>query len=187
MAEIPVEKRSRMPWWIWVLALLLLAGIIWWIVDDDADEVAVVPPAAVEPVVPMAPVDPAAAGSEITDPLVIVAVPDRLPLVGRTVRLTAVEVQDVIGDQAFWIGPDENQRVLVAMQEVPPPGYPTDADIDINPGQTINLVGQVRRMPALAGEDLARTETAFGEAFARAAQDEQVYIFAQAADVVARP
>jgi hypothetical protein len=56
--------------------------------------------------------DERAAGADITDVLLIV-VPDPTPLVGRRVRLTDVKVQDVVGDRAFYVGANENQRVLV--------------------------------------------------------------------------
>ncbi|WP_412068110.1 hypothetical protein [Rubrivirga sp. IMCC43871] len=45
MANIPVEKTSGSPWWLWLLGLLLLGGLIWFIAEafdnePDADEIA---------------------------------------------------------------------------------------------------------------------------------------------------
>lgn len=188
MTEIPVEKKSAIPLWVWLLAALIIIALIWWIVDesDDRDEVAAIAPPAEQ----VLPADTNATGADITDQVVIIALPDRRPLIGRNVRLTNVKVLDVVGDQAFWIGSGPDQRVLVAMQEVPPPGGPgqlTDADINIDPGQTINLTGQVRALPALTGTDRSAADTLFGPAFADAAKNEQIYIFARGADIVAQP
>lgn len=188
MAEIPIEKKSAVPWWVWAIAALLIIGLIWWMMDeaDEANDVAAIVP----PVAQVTPLAPAASAAEIIDPVLIIAVPDRRPLIGRTVRLTDVRVLDVIGDQAFWIGSGPDQRVLVAIQEVPEPGAPgqlTDADININPGQTINLSGQVRALPSLTGTDRAAIDSMFGPSFATAAQNEQIYIYARAADIVTRP
>ena len=185
MAEIPVERKSSVPWWVWLIPALLLGSLIWWLVDqaNEPDEmVAVAPPAVSEPAA-------TGAGAEITDPLVIIAlpVPDRPTLIGRTVRLTGVPVLDVIGDKAFWIGSGPDRRVLVTLREVPPPGSPTDADIDINPGQTINLVGEVRALPSLTGAERQAVDAEFGPDFAAAAQNEPIYIFARTAQVVSRP
>ena len=46
MADIPVEEtRTGPPWWVWLLGLLLLAGLVWLIAElfdnePDADEIA---------------------------------------------------------------------------------------------------------------------------------------------------
>lgn len=187
MAEIPLERKSPVPWWVWLIAALLIVAILWWIIDEanEPDDVAVLAPVA--EVMPVVPPVATATNAEITDPVVIVAVTDRRPLIGRTVRLTNVRVLDVIGDQAFWIGSGPDQRVLVAMKEVLPPGTPTDADININAGQTINLIGQVRALPALTGAARTTVDAVFGPAFATAAEQEQIYIFARTAQVVAQP
>lgn len=175
MAEIPVERKPT-PWWIWALLSLLLLLFLLWIAgvlngDEEPATSAAIPSAA-----------SGDSAEPITDFTLVIAVPDRRSLVGRTVELADAPVLDVVGDRAFWIGSSAEQRLFVVLKEVPPPGSPTDADIDINPGQTVNLRGVVRAMPD------ARTATAaFGEAGAVAAENEQIYLFAETAEIVARP
>lgn len=41
MAEIPIQKKSGIPPWVWILLLLLLAGLVWFLLaagDDEVDE-----------------------------------------------------------------------------------------------------------------------------------------------------
>lgn len=36
MAEIPVQKKGGIPWWVWLLlAALAIVLLIWWMTDDD--------------------------------------------------------------------------------------------------------------------------------------------------------
>jgi hypothetical protein len=118
----------------------------------------------------------------IDDVLVVVTPPDPSPLAGRRVQLTNVPVLDVVGDRTLWVGPNQDQRLFVVLKEVPPPGWPTDADIDLNPGQTVNLSGVIERIP-----DPRSAAQAWGEPGANAAKEERVYLFADAAQVVQRP
>lgn len=38
MAEIPVQKKGGIPWWVWLLlAALAIVLLIWWMTDDDDD------------------------------------------------------------------------------------------------------------------------------------------------------
>lgn len=176
MAEIPVERKS-VPWWIWaVLALLALGALIWLFNSWERDD----------PGLPLAPVAPVGVGSgnsevPIRDVALVIAVPDRRPLVGRRVEITNVPVLDVVGDRAFWIGTSPQQRLFVVLKEVPPPGSPTDPSIDINPGQVVSLTGNIRAMP-----DARTAEAAFGAPGAIAAREEQIYLFATAANVQQR-
>lgn len=64
MAQIPVERRgSRWPWWVWLLALLLCAGLIWLLITVRSQQrdrqQAVVQPSALAQVRP-APTEPSA-------------------------------------------------------------------------------------------------------------------------------
>lgn len=41
MAEIPVERTGGVPWWAWLLGLMLLLGLIWFVyemTDNDRDD-----------------------------------------------------------------------------------------------------------------------------------------------------
>lgn len=181
MAEIKVEKKTA-PWWLWLLLALLVLGLVWWLVSALGDDDDVLTASEPGPAVAVAPAAPAAADAEIDDVLMIVTVPDRRPLVGSRIRLTNVPVLDVVGDRSFWIGPSREQRVFVVLDESGPPTGPTDADININPGQVVNLTGVVRAMP-----DARTAEAAFGAPGAAAVREESVYLFAQAAEVTAQP
>lgn len=66
LAGVPVERKSKVLWRLWLASLLLLGLVIWWLLDDnDARTVALAAPAAVEapavaPANPMPPVQAAA-------------------------------------------------------------------------------------------------------------------------------
>ena len=70
--------------------------------------------------------------------------PERLTsLAGRQVRLTNVQVQEVIDDSVFWIGPSPTQRILVYLE-----GTGADAGAEVQVGQIANLYGGLRRLPS---------------------------------------
>lgn len=135
MAEIPIEKKSGIPGWVWLLlALLLGALLLWWLLDDDGnDAVEYTEPdaAAVAPVDPVAPVaaGAAAAGAAYT--------------IGQTVDLDNVRVTSLVGDMAF--NADVNgQNMFVVFDEQPAPADAVEGDYDINPGTVLNLEGTIR-------------------------------------------
>ncbi|GAB4451586.1 MAG: hypothetical protein OHK0029_01030 [Armatimonadaceae bacterium] len=45
MAEVHVERKEGVSWWPWLLAALVVAGIIWWIVEANDRDVAETTPA----------------------------------------------------------------------------------------------------------------------------------------------
>lgn len=160
MVEIPVERKSTgVPWWVWLLGALLLLGVLWWIfADNDREEVALAPAPVVvtEPIDPVvavpvtgaaiAPVDGVAAASgPITDLATILGTADRAALAGRPVDLANMRVLDVVGDRTFFVGPDQNRRVFVVLNEVPTPGGPPEGRYNVEPGQVININGVMRR------------------------------------------
>lgn len=59
MARIPVEKKggAGTPWWLWLLGLILLVGLIWLLVEafdtEEVEEPVVEEPVVTEPVEPM--------------------------------------------------------------------------------------------------------------------------------------
>jgi len=69
---------------------------------------------------------------------------DPTEYLGKRVDLRGQDVESVIGDVVFWVGPSKDRRVLVVM----------DQDLDepetrtiVKTGQTISLVGVVEAMP----------------------------------------
>jgi hypothetical protein len=164
MAEIPVEKKSGTPWWIWLLlGALALAALIWILADNDPEpvETAAVPPAdlavpvapaaPVTPVAPAAPATPAAdPAGPITDLATLTGAADLAPMVGRQVDLAGVPVAAMAGDRTFFVGEGSN-RLFVLLPEGRP-GVPTEDSVNVNAGQTVALSGTLQAAaPTVAG------------------------------------
>lgn len=156
MAEIPVEKKSGIPWWVWaLLGALLLIALIWWATDDDEDA-AYVAPATTPPAVTQEATAPVA--GPITDVSVLLGGIDQT-MVGREVRLSGVNVLEAVSDAGFWIGESSERRIYAVLDEVRTPQTATEGRVDLNQGSTIDLTGTIRtRSEALQGL-AAGTET----------------------------
>lgn len=115
-----------------------------------------------------------AAGADITDVFLII-VPDPTPLVGRRVRLTNAKVQDVVGDRAFYVGENANQRVLVVFDEEATPNMPVEGKVDINKGQTVAVNGVIRQMPSVE-EARRRFGKLINESELKALANQRIYI-----------
>lgn len=169
MANIPVEKRSGTPWWLWLLGLVLIAGLVWLALElfdeePDADEIA-----GTEDNVGL--VDDVEVDID-EEGLSIVTTEDQLfttdaagaeePVAGGTLdgvtvtRLepgTPVEIENtrvlsVIGDSAFWIGQDDARRYLVVLaglgeSELGAGG--TDGVFNVDEGETVSIDGAIAR------------------------------------------
>ncbi len=158
MAEIPIERKSGMPAWLWlILGALVVAFLIWMFSGDDNDREIVatdVAPVAVAPLTdaapmaaPMAGPTDAAATGPITDLAMITGASSLMPMVGREVQLTNVRVQEVVGDRTFWVGTNADQRALIVLNEEPTPGQPgVEGRYDVTAGQVINVNGMVRNI-----------------------------------------
>ena len=59
-------------------------------------------------------------------------------LAGRTVEGRDVRVESVVPDEGFWVGDSAEQRVFVAL----------DDDVEVEPGDTVDLEAVVRPNPA---------------------------------------
>lgn len=146
MAEIPVEKKGGIPWWVWLLLALLLLALLWWLLTRDDEEVAVVEPVApavVETdtgVLPAEPVVADTAAGPITDLTTITSTTDS-SLVGREVRLTGVTAGPVPDDAGFWLVGAGGERVWVVLQEVRTPNTPIEGRVDVDEGDTVDVVG----------------------------------------------
>ena len=120
MAEIPVEKRSGIPPWVWILLALLLVGLLaWWLLDDDDGDV----------------VDYAD-----TD---VVAGAAAAYAIGDDVDLEGVRVSSLAGDMAFYADV-EGGPMLVVFNEDQTPGTAMEGEKDINPGMMVDIEGEVR-------------------------------------------
>ena len=157
MAEIPVEKKGGIPWWVWLLLALLVAALLWWMLDDDdaPEQVAAAPyeevaaPAATDPVVgpqttTAAPSTGTASSGPITDMAAIGGAAAAGEVVGRQVELNNVPVLEMVSDAGFYIGSSPTDRVYVLLDEQKTPNQPGEGRVNVNKGQTIGLSGMVR-------------------------------------------
>lgn len=154
MAEIPVEKKGGIPWWVWLLLALLVAALLWWLLDDrDRGEPLAAPPyqqsvapaqdsvAAVAPTAAAAPTGDAGA---ITNLTAIGGATASGDVVGRQVELNDVPVLEMVSDAGFYIGSSPADRVYVLLDEQKTPNQPGEGRVNVNKGQTIGLSGTVR-------------------------------------------
>ena len=159
MAEIPVEKKGGMPWWVWLLLALLVAALLWWLLgdDDEPEQVAAAPyeevaaPADAE-LITTAPADVGAtagtmaAGNAgpITDLAAISGATAAAAVAGRQVELNSVPVLEMVSDAGFYVGSSPADRVYVLLDEQKTPNQPGEGRVNVNKGQTIGLSGTVR-------------------------------------------
>ena len=125
MANIPVERTDAgTPWWLWLLGLLLLAGLIWFLVDalgDDDDVDALAADDDIEAVAPAAALD-----------------------------LSDVYVTRVVGDNTFFVAPTPggSDETLVYLEEEPDPTDNVEGRYDVTAGQHISITGDMEPTPA---------------------------------------
>lgn len=189
MANIPVQRKSGIPAWVWWIVALLLLGLLaaFLLGLFDREAAPATTGAQATPATAATGADaraqPTAAGAAVvTD--VPIGQPDRLvALVGRDVRLDGVRVQQVVGDRAFWIGPSDTQRLFVVLNdEAQTPGK-VEGKVDVNQGQTVNIEGEIRRLPAAnqAQQELGIDPNTFDQV-----KDQQVYLFARRVQITSR-
>lgn len=137
MANIPVERTSTgTPWWLWLLGLLLLGGLLWFLISalgDDDPEVAVLDD-----------VD----GVEAVDDADDVSVAGTMDnTVVTALDLSNLYVTRVTGDRTFFVAPSEamaDQETLVILDQNMSPDAPgIEGQVDINPGQRVSLDGEL--------------------------------------------
>lgn len=136
MAEIRVEKKSY-AWIWWLLALILLALLLWWMfAGRDEPEVAVTEPGVVaeEPGAELEPLpgaepEPGAEAGGIPFGEIL-GTPD--DWTGRSVT-GEVRVAEVVSDRGFWVEDEQGQRLFVLLNELP------NEIRDVNAGQRIRM------------------------------------------------
>lgn len=161
MANIPVERDTSKPWWLWLLGILLLALLVWLafeLFDDepDADEIAGTEDnVGVIDDVDLS--DDLAAATDITTEDQLYAVEDTVASEGVTVtrlepgsavNLQNVPVLSVIGDSAFWIGRDDARRYLVVLAglgEDETGAGGSDGVFNVDEGDTVSITGAIAR------------------------------------------
>ena len=175
MAEIVVEKKRNMGWLMWLLIALAVALLLWWIfrgMGRDADMTAERGRVA----------DTA---GPITDAAMLYGTADATQYVGRQVQLQNARVLSVTGDANFWVGEAEGRQLLVRLDEQPTPNQPaTEGRYDVNPGQTVNVYGDVRAFP---GWSAVETEWKLDSSLRSNFENQRVYVHANRLDIVSRP
>ena len=162
MAEIPVEKKGGIPWWVWLLLALLLLALLFWLLNDDDDEVVVddTDEAALvaDPDDDGLPEVTDAAGAVLTSLALIASTSDG-SLEGREVNLTGVRAGSVPEDAGFWLIPAEGgtdqDRVWVVLEEVRTPNTPIEGRVDVDEGDLVDVVGVMRSAESGAPEGAA--------------------------------
>ncbi|WP_343343593.1 hypothetical protein WJT74_08250 [Sphingomicrobium sp. XHP0239] len=135
MAEIPVEKRSSgIPWWIGVLALLVVLGLAWWLLaaNDDDDAAVDADANAAEYSADTSTDTMAMDDLDQTDTLAI----------GSSIDVENVRVIELAGDMSFWAEID-GRRTFVIFDQEQTPSDMTEGEFDINPGSILSMTGDV--------------------------------------------
>ena len=110
--------------------------------------------------------------------------PDRLmALVDRPVQVTRVTVLDVVSDKGFWVGPNPSQRLFVVLEEDRTAGQKVEGKVDVNPGQMVNLTGDIERVTNV---DEIRQRWNLQPPAVEALQGQQVFLLARTVDIVSR-
>ena len=138
MAEIPVTKKSGVPWWVWAaLALLVLLLLFFFLRGDD--EIAEVETIDRDPAVVLTDAD----GVGVITDLTTIA-NGTAALDGRQVDVDGVRVVSMAGDRGFTVADDSGATAFVVIDEiVPGPDSGDDGEVDVNRGQTVDIRGEV--------------------------------------------
>lgn len=135
MAEIPVTKKSGIPWWVWaILAAIILALLIFFLSGDDDADVAEVER------------DREVVTTTDTDVITDLTTIEQgtAALAGRQVDVDGVRVESMAGDRGFTVTDGSGASVFVVIDEVVPgPDSGADGDVNVDAGQTVDIRGEV--------------------------------------------
>ncbi|MCZ2858713.1 hypothetical protein [Blastococcus sp. VKM Ac-2987] len=164
------DKRTLWPWLL--LAALIAALLVWWLVaaltgDDDADVDTDAAPGttttevtetteATETTTEADPTD----GAPASPTAAAVAVPGAV-LVGdldalapdvdlsanldQPVEADTVQVQEVVADEAFYVGPEAGQTILVRLQSFAGGDAP-ESPFEVEAGDTVSFTGALQQV-----------------------------------------
>ena len=185
MAEMRIQRKSRAPWWLWLLPFVLLLALIWWLAsvlaDGEDDRIAgaagLEDPVAVAPAAGAPAPQGAAAGEPITDLAAITGAADARALAGREVRLSGARVGRMIGDATFWIGSGQKRVLVILDQVIPSEPRTVEGRVNVNSGQSVDIQGRLR-----AADD-APPDGVLGAEGRRLLAGQQAYIWADAVQV----
>ena len=177
MAEIPVEKKSNLSWLWWLLLLAGIIALLWAIFDNDddtpevlQDEETAVVGTQTEPAIDTDATDTTTAKAATGAVVTVDALSSLGDRIGGDVNLDAVAVNRVIGDMGFTVGEGANET-LVRFDEVQTPKTAREGLIDVNPGSTVSLGGNVQQLDLSSMPQSIQTDLQGGnDAYIRAAR-----------------
>lgn len=86
-------------------------------------------------------------GEPLSDVVTFAAAADATTFIGRKAKLTNVQVQKVVTDRAFFVGPSAQQQMLVLLDKGMDAGADGGKKVTIAAGQPVSLVGVVEALP----------------------------------------
>jgi hypothetical protein len=176
MAEIAVEKKGGMNWLIWLLLAAAIVLLLWWLFAGTSREATDITGERGRIADQTGP---------ILDASMLFNVTDASQFAGREVELQNARVLSVTGDKNFWIGEAEGRQVLVRLDEQPSPGRPAvEGRYDVNPGQTVNVYGEVREFP---GWSAAQSEWNLDPTLQSNFENQKIYVHANRLDILTQP
>ncbi|MEJ7708349.1 MAG: hypothetical protein WKF84_00430 [Pyrinomonadaceae bacterium] len=159
MAEIPVERKSGLPWWLPLLALLglLLFGFL--LMRGCNDRAAVVNTndninRNANSITNTSNANArittentgTATGARVTDVNIFGSTTDKMSLVGRGVEVQNVKVNRVLSDHVFTVTSGSSE-LFVMLDESLDSGGGKERQIQARSGQLVNLGGTFQRVP----------------------------------------
>jgi hypothetical protein len=149
MANIPVEKKSGFPWWLILLAVLLLALLAWFLLDND-DEIV---DDYDDEIVNVEPVEPIQSTGVITSWAELQNVAARENLIGRQINIDNLVATRVSGDSTFFVAPDRNtpdrDRLFVVLEDLGESetgAMGRDGEYNVDVMEEMTLRGEVVRL-----------------------------------------
>jgi len=176
-ARVYQEPKKGLPIWLWPLLALLLLGLLRHHGDEARETAPAAPAAAPAPVAAAGTdsTTPAATGTDtagkdikvhsgtdiatakpaqasvpgvpLSDVVVFATATDPTTFIGRKAKLTNVQVQKVITDRAFFIGPSPQQQMLGLLDKGMDAGANGAAKVTVATGQPVSLIGVVEALP----------------------------------------
>lgn len=166
------HRPAWVPWLIGLLLLALLAIILFFVLvddDDDDDDLAVTTPITepvdpVDPVEPVEPVDPeleepevdvddividvgdVPAGTAMADDVDVFADQVSPPeLIGERIVANEVLVQELVADEAFYVGPEAGNTILVRLEEFAGEDQP-ESPFSVEAGGAVSFTGTLQEI-----------------------------------------
>lgn len=192
MAEIPVERKQGVPWWVWLLGALALLGLLGLLTRGCNDGGAAVNTnlngntnLAVANLNTNANLGTAnsninvagvgnASGANVTDINLFGNTADKQSLVGRRVDLQSVRVTRVLSDHLFTVTSGSGEMFAILDENLDTAGG-REERIKIRTGQTLNLGGTFQRVPT-SGELTQERRTGLTPAETEALRNQQVHL-----------